>query len=215
MKWQGHLYVDLTLPFGLRSAPFIFNSMVEWILLNNHHLSDLLHYLDDFITVGPPQSSQCAHNLTMATLVCQRLRLPLHPNKCVSPTTSLTVLGIELDSNQQVAHLPEDKLTAVRELIQSWLPRRWCRQQDLESLIGHLHHASKVVWPGCTFIRRMINLLHCLHNRDHPIRINQKFHLDLQWWQQFLSSWNSVGFWLYPGMSTPLDLEVTSDAAHA
>lgn len=47
MKWRGHLYVDLTLPFGLRSAPFIFNSvadMVKWILLNEHHLSDLLHY---------------------------------------------------------------------------------------------------------------------------------------------------------------------------
>ena len=116
MKWQGHLYVDLTLPFGLRSAPFIFNSvadMVEWILLNEHHLSDLLHYLDDFITTGPPQSSQCAHNLTMATLVCQRLGLPLHPNKCIGPTTSLTVLGIELDSIQQAARLPEDKLTAL------------------------------------------------------------------------------------------------------
>jgi len=78
MKWQGHLYVDLTLPFGLRSAPSIFNSvvdMVEWILLNEHHLSDLLHYLDDFIATGPPQSSQCAHNLTMATSVCQRLGL--------------------------------------------------------------------------------------------------------------------------------------------
>jgi len=120
-----------------------------------------------------------------------------------------------LDSNQQAACLPEDKLTAVRELIQSWLPRHWCRQQDLESLIGHLHHASKVVWPDHTFIRPMIDLLRCFHNRDHPIRINQEFRVDLQWWQQFLSSWNSVGFWLYPGMSTPLDLEVTSDVAGA
>ena len=35
MKWRGHYYVDLTLPFGLRSAPYIFNSvasLVEWIL---------------------------------------------------------------------------------------------------------------------------------------------------------------------------------------
>ena len=57
MKWRGKYFVDLALPFGLRSAPFIFNSvtdMVEWILLHRHHLSDLLHYLDDFITAGPP-----------------------------------------------------------------------------------------------------------------------------------------------------------------
>ena len=36
------------LPFGLRSASFIFNSvadMVEWILLHKHRLSDLLPLL--------------------------------------------------------------------------------------------------------------------------------------------------------------------------
>ena len=38
MKWRGVYFVDLALPFGLRSAPFIFNSiadMVEWILLHS------------------------------------------------------------------------------------------------------------------------------------------------------------------------------------
>ena len=38
MKWRGHYYVDLTLPFGLHSAPYIFNSvasLVEWIPLHN------------------------------------------------------------------------------------------------------------------------------------------------------------------------------------
>lgn len=49
MRWRGQFYLDLSLPFGLCSAPFIFNSvadMVEWILLHKHRLSDLLHYLD-------------------------------------------------------------------------------------------------------------------------------------------------------------------------
>ena len=86
--------------------------MVEWILLHKHRLSDLLHYLDDFITAGPPQSFQCAYNLNTAISVCHRLGLPLHANKCVGPTTSMTILGIELDSVNQVARLPEDKLLA-------------------------------------------------------------------------------------------------------
>jgi hypothetical protein len=52
----GKFYVDLVLPFGLRSAPFIFNSiadLVEWILRNNYMIRDLLHYLDDYITADP------------------------------------------------------------------------------------------------------------------------------------------------------------------
>ena len=172
MKWRGQYYVDLALPFGLRSAPFIFNAVaeaVEWILVNSYRVPDLLRYLDDFITAGPPDSPQCGQNLSTSLAVCKRLGLPLHPGKCVGPTPLLTVLGIELDSLAQVARLPSDKLQVVRDLIRSWLPRKWCYRRELESLIGHLHHAAKVVWPGRTFLRRMIDLLCCFRIKDHPI----------------------------------------------
>ena len=29
MKWQGQVYVDAALPFGLRSAPKIFNALAD------------------------------------------------------------------------------------------------------------------------------------------------------------------------------------------
>ena len=209
-------YVDLALLFGLRSVPYIFNSvvgMVEWILLNTHNVSALLHYLDDFITAGPPDTNQCAENLATSIAVCHSLGLPLHPDKCIGPSTCLVVLGIELDSVAQVTGLPTDKLSALQTLLQSWRDRRWCTRRELESLIGHLHHAAKVMWPGRTFLRRMINLLQCFRKRDHPIRLNSEFHLDLQWWLQFLSSWHGVYVWLYPGMSASPDLQVTSDAS--
>ena len=218
LKWRKNYYIDLALPFGLRSAPYIFNSvadMVEWSLLNTHNVSDLLHYLDDFITAGPPDTNQCAANLATSMAVYSSLGLPLHPDKCIGPSTGLVVLGIELDSMAQVGRLPLDKLCAIQELIQSWPDHRWCTRRKLESLIGHLHHAAKVAWPGRTFLHRMINLLQCFRNRDHPICLNSEFRLDLQWWLQFLSSWHGVYFWLFPGMSASPDLEVTSDVSGA
>lgn len=42
--------------------------------------------------------------------------------------------------------------------------------------------------------------------------MNSEFHLNLQWWHDFLSSWHRISFWLFPGMSALIDLEVTSDA---
>ena len=216
MKWRGHFYVDLALPFGLRSAPYIFNAvadMVEWIILNKYSVPDLLHYLDDFITAGPASSDQCSRNLQTSLTVCRSLGLPLHPNKCIGPSTRLVVLGVELDSLQQSARLPADKLAALRELIQSWRAKQWCTRRQLESLIGHLHHAAKVVWPGRTFLRRMIDLLCCFRARDHPIRLSAEFRRDLQWWSDFLTTWHGVSFWLFPGLSATPDLEVTSDAA--
>lgn len=124
----------------------------------------------------------------------------------------MTILGIELDSINQVARLPQDKLLALRKLIHSWMPLHWCRKCKLESLSGHLHHAAKVVWPGRAFLPWFIDLLCCFRNKDHPVRFNQEFRCDLQWWQQFFS-WHGAGFWLYPGMAAATDLEVTSDAA--
>ena len=56
MQWRGKYFVDLVLPFGLRSTPFIFTSiadLVGWILVHNYGVDFLHHYLDDFFTLGP------------------------------------------------------------------------------------------------------------------------------------------------------------------
>ena len=73
--------------------------------------------------------------------------------------------------------------------------------------------SAKVVWPGRTFFQRMIDLLCCFQKKDHPIRLNQEFYVDLSWWHHFLDQWHGISFWLYPGLSPATDLEVSSDAA--
>lgn len=118
------------------------------ILLHCYKVSNLLHCLDDFITAGPPDSPQCAQNLSTSLQICKNLGLLLHPGKCVRPAPVLTVLGIELDSLAQVAWRLAAKLHILQDLICSWLPNKWSNQQELESLISHLHHATKVIWPG-------------------------------------------------------------------
>ena len=172
-----------------------------------------MHYLDDFITAGPSDSAQCFLNLHSAMSVCKKLGLLLHPGKYIGPSTRLVVLGIELNSVELCACLPGQKLAARQDLISSWRSRQWCSRQELESLIGHLQHAAKVVWPGRTFLHRMIDLLCCFRQRDHPIWLNAQFHLDPQWWHKLLSTWHGVSFRLFPGMSAASDPEATSNAA--
>ena len=75
MRWKGKLLIDTALPFGLRSAPKIFTAVADglrWIL-SNRGVGPSLHYLDDFLFVGPPQSSQCRESLQLAVAVCQEL----------------------------------------------------------------------------------------------------------------------------------------------
>ena len=111
------------------------------------------------------------------------------------------------------AHLPAEKLMALQELVQSWRTRQWCNRHQLESLIGHLHLAAKVVWLGGTLLWRMLDLLCCFRTRNHPICLSSEFQLNLHWWHDFLTSWHGVSLWLFPGMSAPTDAEVTLDVA--
>ncbi len=72
MRWRNTFFVDLAIPFGLRSAAFIFNSiaeMVEWILKSNYLIKYLLHYLDDFLSLASAGSSKCADNGVIALSV--------------------------------------------------------------------------------------------------------------------------------------------------
>ena len=141
-------------------------------------------YLDDFITLGPGDSPKCAVNVTIAREVFGHLGLPLHPDKCMGPTTCLIFLGIELDSVRQLALLPQEKFTATLELLQRWEAKRWCTRMELESLIGSLHHMSKVIPPGRSFIRQMIDLLSAFRSPSHPIQLNIAFCQDLALWQE-------------------------------
>ena len=201
MKWQANYFIDMALPFGLRSAPFIFSSvadLLEWILRHNYGLNFLLHYLDDFYTLGPPNSPVCQNNLDTCLQLFKDWHIPLHPDKVEGPSTCLTVLGIELDSLTLQARLPCEKFERIAALLESWSVKRHCMRKELESLIGTLHHACKVIPQGRTFIRRMINLLSAFRRDDHPIRLNREFHLDLSWWREFFISWTGLVFYSPP-----------------
>ena len=67
MRWEGKVYVDKTLPFGLRSAPII--SALAWMMLRKG-VSFVDHYIDDFITAGRPRSMKCHNNLQIILETC-------------------------------------------------------------------------------------------------------------------------------------------------
>ena len=49
--WEGNCYVDMALPFGLRSAPMIFTAVADAIgwALSQTGVELFIHYLDDFL----------------------------------------------------------------------------------------------------------------------------------------------------------------------
>lgn len=196
MIWKNDLFVDTTLPFGLRSAPKIFSAVAdaaEWII-RQEGTNYILHYLDDYLVVGAPGSNECARSLDCLLRTFEDLGLPVALPKLEGPSTCLTFLGIEIDTRALEIRLPDTKLQALQELIRSWLGRESCEKRALESLIGSLSHACGVVRAGKTFMRRMFQLLSVARKAHHRLRLNQSYRSDLFWWHTFLAPLNHASF---------------------
>ena len=94
--------------------------------------------------------------LWIAIKTLSKLSIPLAPKKVERPSTKLTFLGIELDSDSMMAWLPEDKLGQLKGMVASWQDRKACTKRKLLYLVDALQLATLVVCYGRVFLRRMI-----------------------------------------------------------
>ena len=127
MEWRGQLFVDTTLPFGLRSAPAIFNAVPEALshMIRQKGVEELDHYLDDFSIVGPPKSQQCQRDLETSLATCEEAGCPVAEEKTEGPATKTTLLGIELDS---VNLQPPGQVTKVEETAFQLEETEWMQE---------------------------------------------------------------------------------------
>ena len=100
MRWEGGLFVGTVLPCGLRSAPKIFTAVadaVEW-MLKQEGVRFAIHYLDDFLVIGRPNSSECTRAVGKLLHLLEQLGFPVAVEKREGPATALEFLGFEVDS---------------------------------------------------------------------------------------------------------------------
>ena len=205
MSWDGALFIDTTLPFGLRSAPKVFcavSDALEWILCNEG-ISSFLHYIDDFLTVGGPNSTQCSHNSDLLQAVCHRLGVPLAAENIEGPATVLSFLGIELDTERMVMCLPRDKLDHIQSVVAQWLGKKAATKREMLSDWRALPRLQ-----SCC----LIDLAHSRTSLNHWIHINMDFRSDLLWLHCFLERWNGQSL-LMAHLNSPPAFTVFTDAS--
>ena len=107
--------------------------------------------------------------------------MPVATNKLEGPTTCLTVLGLQLDSQDGIISLLAVKLQKVKFTIAEWPTHRACTKRQLLSLIGTLHHATSMVQAVRAFLRRLIDLAGTVKQLHYWVRINSEARADLRW----------------------------------
>ena len=187
---DGHYWIERYLPFGLRTAPFLFDlfaKALNWILISVLGWTIILHYLDDFFAILSPTDDAVVYGQQFDDL-CAQLGLAVNHSKDIMGTIA-DFLGIEFDSGRMQARLPPDKLARARNTANNLLNRATISHQELESAVGFLSFAAKIVIPGRAFLRRLFDALR------KPIavhRITPGMKADLLWWSTYLDDWDSL-----------------------
>ena len=158
-SWDNKFYHDKCLPMGCSTScqTFeLFATSLQWILLSVLGVRHVSHILDDFIFFGPFGSPLCATGLQAFIALTDSLNIPLRMDKTVLPSNVVSLHGIEIDTGLMQMRLPHDKLLEARYKITTVYKRKKVTLREMQSLIGTLNFACKVVMPGRTFLRRLI-----------------------------------------------------------
>ena len=193
VQWNGCIYLDKMLPFGLRSAPKIFSAVadgLQWIL-SQKGITHLLHYLDDFVFVAASMGDASTQKDILIT-TCTQLGIPLEMSKLEGPSTCLTFLGIEVDTVANQLRLPVGKLLKLKQELTHCLHRTSITKRELASLTGLLQFATKVIRPGRSFLRQLYAMQSIDSHPNHHVRLNSAARADIAWWYLFADSWNGI-----------------------
>lgn len=202
---------DNRLCMGLSSSPYVFSKFSDFVVrcMVRQGYDECINYLDDFCVIGR-DAGRCAEAQCMLVCILRRLGFYVSFKKLSSPACVTRFLGIDIDSIKMELRLPEDKLIKLRLQLKHFMRRRKARKRELESLAGVLAHCCKVIHGGRTFSRRVYDLIASVKKRDHKIRLNDEFRLDLRWWLEFSANFNGRARIIQPRQSV---LAVYSDAS--
>ena len=208
-RWLEEYFTDHSLPFGLRSSCRLWDliaSALEYMFRKHLGIHVVVHYVDDFLFVVKGLDNAQSF-LAAALQLCIKLGVPIAEEKNEGPIHSLTFLGLWLDTVALEARFSDERLAALRRLTLAWLERKSLEVsratvKELQSLLGVLQFAARVMPPARHFTRRITGLLIAMEASINarkpgaPRPANWLLplgtQLDLQWWHSQAQSWNGV-----------------------
>lgn len=195
LRWQfgkQTVYLrDKKLCFGSKLAPGVFHRLTQAVrrMLKRRGLNATVVYLDDFF-IKADSFEGCAQALQVLISLLRKLGFSINWNKVIDPTTKITFLGIEIDSDDMCLRLPEEKLLQVREELSKFQGRKRATKKQLQSLAGKLNFCASVIYGGRVYSRRIIDTINRLKADNHKIKLTGGIRADIAWWQSFMATFN-------------------------
>ena len=188
-SWKGQLYKFVVLPFGLKSAPYVFTKILTpvyaWFRLQNIHCS---YYMDDSISMNSSNSlAQGNTNIMVDTL--QHLGFDINYKKSVLvPTQRIAFFGFIINSVAFMIYLPEDKVVKIDAKAEALRRAGRVVIRDLASFIGLIVSSFYAILEAQLYYRALernkIQGLGPECNFDNKVPLSNNSILELEWWKE-------------------------------
>jgi len=188
ISWRGKLFFRLVLPFGIRSAPFLFTEYAAALIWKMRSLGfDVTYYLDDILLGGAKGTGKCAAAVAELERLGAKLGIQYHPTKRDGPTTTIVFRGIGIDTIRMVLFIPEDKVVKANRAIAAVLSahNRHAFLKQLQKCVGLLNFLAMAVPNGRAMMRRLYAFFKKKYAESaEEFTIPVEVWEDLVWWQQ-------------------------------
>ena len=198
--WQGRAWQFRALCFGLSTAPQVFTRVMAVVSVRAHERGiRLVRYIDDWLIASEDHDTLLQHRAWLLQL-CEDLGILVNMEKSeLTPTRSITYLGMDLDTVNALVRPSQKRLSRLADCLQRFRSRapappaiEWLR------LLGHMASVEKFTAEGRG---RMRSLLFCLSDswsressRFEPVAITPPVLRDLLWWEDPRSLTSGVPF---------------------
>ncbi|KAK6170386.1 hypothetical protein SNE40_018795 [Patella caerulea] len=214
-QFDNKYYIDKCLPMGCSISCSLFekfSTFLHWVVEFKSGLDCLEHYLDDFIFIGG-NISTCQKLISCFVDLCEEIGVPIAHEKTVGPVTTLTFLGLEIDTVKTVIRIPTNKTQNLISLLQLYSKRKKITLKNMQSLAGSLNFLCKAIRPGRAFIRRFYDAMIGIKKQFHFIRINDGLKQDMLIWLEFLTDFNGQVYFPELIWSSSEVLQLFTDSA--
>ena len=108
-------------------------------------------------------------------LTFKTLNIPISTSKTEGHSQIIQFMGIILDSGKMEAMVPEDKVERIKSALSNFQPWQSTTLQELQSLIGNLNFACKIIALGRPLLQRIIHFTRGVKEPHHHIKLTTGF----------------------------------------
>lgn len=183
------------LPFGLASAPFLFQTFTQSLEKAIEKVMNIKTkvYMDDWILTSTNEEE--VHTIFQSFRnFMEYLGVALQHEKTEGPTTRMVYLGIGIDTTKHELYLPEEKRIRYLKDLEQLLKEKQSTMERVAKMAGRLVHISAIHRAGMGHIQPLWNIMY--HDRktwtkkqlmQTILEVDVNLIQSLTWWKNILS----------------------------